>query len=867
MENTAAQLKQLYLLRDIDDEALSRIAAVGREENYAAGAYIYRRDEEGRFFYFILSGKIELIQQKPGEPTRVCGHIVTGGHFGEVALMTGKPRSISVRTLTETKLLAFDRDSFRNVLLANPAIHLAISRALAERLSLASEGRWQFGRNITALPTGNTAPLPEMLASSRQTAPDRTNSTEDADLHFAHLVRRRIEDLSRDLAPLLLVGETGTGRRLVAKQLHAHSPNNSSPYQELDLRQLEPWLWEGNLFGQERDSFPFTEGRQLGIFEQIDGGTVVLHHAELLSNDLQDRLFEGITTGTFKAVNSALKQPFQVRLILISETDLASLVQQCIFKKNFAGLFEKHQFTIPSLREHKRDLPTLVDFYLHHFNKEYGRQVKRISADALGLLMNYDWPGNLNELSSVIQRAVIVSSREELVSEQILLGLPRSEGRMLYNLLRFPEIRRLWESRLFPIMPKIIVSSLFCLGILVLLFGSREPTRNIGITLCWYVGWPLLIFSFFFLPRFWCSICAMSAPGKMIQKFVRPTRRVPWIITRCSAWIMAILCLVVFWVEIVWDAYRNTLLTASILLSIASGSFLFSLLFERNVWCRYLCPLGALNAVFSMPSILALRANRQLCDNQCREHACYLGTEELPGCPMFRHPFLVDNNRDCTLCGNCIKNCKLHSIQLNLRLAPEELWSIQDPRLADSFLVTTLGAVFFSLACRPKLYHLLAPLTGSIDVASVTPLTGSLVFWATALTGWVIFCLFCLLHAICFKKKFRPLASMLGYGLIPVVLGGFLAFYVRMFLEGAWRLLPNLLALFGMDIDYGTIELLSPNGTATLLYLIVLGGLVSSFYAIYRIISRLHAPGLKLRHLFLPMLHALLLGLLFLKGL
>jgi ferredoxin len=402
--------------------------------------------------------------------------------------------------------------------------------------------------------------------------------------------------------------------------------------------------------------------------------------------------------------------------------------------------------------------------------------------------------------------------------------------------------------------------------VLVLLFGSREPTRNIGITLSWYVGWPLLIFSFFFLPRFWCSICTMSAPGKILQNMIKPTRRLPALITRYSAWIMAILCLVLFWVEIVWDAFQNTLLTAAILLSIAGGALLFSLFFERNVWCRYLCPLGALNAIFSMPSILALRANRQLCDNQCREHACYLGTEELPGCPMFRHPFLVDNNRDCTLCGNCIKNCRLHSIQLNLRLAPEELWGIQEPRLADSFLVTALGAVFFNLARRPELQHMLRSLTGSTDDASFTPLSGSLIFWATALAGWGIYCLFCLLHAFLFIKPFNRLASMLGYGLIPLVLGGFLAYYVRMFLEGAWRLLPNLLAFFSLEMNTATMKLPGAGGAATALHLIVLGGLVSSLYAIYRIMARLHAPQLKMRHLVLPWLYTVMLGALFLKG-
>jgi len=863
---TTAQLKELYLLRDLKEEALGRIAAAGREINYGPRVYIYRHGEVGDSFFFILSGKIELIRHLPGGELRVCGHIGRGGHFGEVALLTGRPRSISIRTLTDTRLLAFDSKTFHTVLLADQAVHLAMDRALAERLCLTSEGLWEFGMDIKAQPTDLRADVsaPERPAAGRRTASERSGSPFNGDLQFGRQVNRWIVHFSRDAAPLLMMGEAGTGRRLVARRLHAQGSDSTRPYTELDLREFEPWIWEGRLFGQEKDAFPFAEGRQLGVFEQMNGGTVVLHHAELLSRDLQDHLYETLSAGTFSALNGDVRQPFRIRLILISETDLDSLKKQGIFTPHFADLFDNHHFTIPPLREHKRDLPALVDFYLDHFNREYGRKVKRISADALGLLMNYDWPGNLTELSTVIQRAVVVGSQKELVSEQILLGLPRTEGRFLFNLLRLPRVRSLWESRLFPAVPKIIVTTLFCLGILVLFFGSRDATRNIGITLNWFVGWPLLIFSFFFLPRFWCSVCAMSAPGALLQKFVRPRQRVPLYITRYSAWIMALLCLVVFWVEIVWDAYHNTLLTAAILLSIAAGALVCSLLFERNAWCRYLCPLGGLNAVFSMPSIVALRANRQLCDNQCSEHACYLGFEGQPGCPMFRHPFLVDNNRDCTLCGNCIKNCRLHSIQLNLRLAPEELWSIQEPRLADSFLVTALGAVFFNLAWRPQLYELFRPLTGFIRADGFSPLFGSLIFWGTALGGWAIYSFCCLLQGILFDKPFRRLASLLGYGLIPLVLGGFLAFYVRMFLREFWRLVPNLLDLFGLDMPVGPIELLGREATSTLMHLIILGGLASTLYAISRIIARLHPPQAKRRHLLLPFLYASLLGFLFL---
>jgi len=162
------------------------------------------------------------------------------------------------------------------------------------------------------------------------------------------------------------------------------------------------------------------------------------------------------------------------------------------------------------------------------------------------------------------------------------------------------------------------------------------------------------------------------------------------------------------------------------------------------------------------------------------------------------------------------------------------------------------------------LHELLRPLGAFLHADGFSPLFGSFVFWGSALSGWALFSLCCLLQSLFFDKPFRRLASLLGYGLIPLVLGGFLAFYVRMFLRESWRLLPNLLDLFGLNMAAGSFELLSPETTATLLHLIILGGLASTLYAVFRIIARLHAPRPKRRHLLLPFLYALLLGVLFL---
>ena len=838
---TIAELQQAYLFKKLAASELETIASAAQEAVYEAGEYVYKEGDRGETFYVITEGKVELIAREQGNTACVYGHVSAGGHFGEISLFTGKPRSLSVRTITKVRVLCFDHETFESVLLANPVLHRAFDQALAERLVISSKGAQDFGITVKPIRPSIRESSPTPHIGDTGPAPGQTagiNFQEEIDL--TSKIRSQIERFAADSGPLLITGEPGTGRKLVAKQIHLHSDKMSEPSIELDLCRFDPWIWEEKLFGRERDAFPYSPGRQLGVFEQLHHGTVVLYNAEHLSKGLQNKLYEAVTTGRFSTIDGKGYQPFRVRLIFIAGCNLTALENESVFIPELIALLSDRVFSLPPLREHKRDIKTLVDYYLKRYSAEYNKGVTNISPDALGLLMNYHWPGNLTELSNVIQRAVMLTEEDQIISEQILLGLPRTEGRLVYNLLRIPKVRSIIESRLYPVLPKIIVSIIFGIGILTLFLDPQEPEKNFGLALSWYVGWPLLIASFFFLPRFWCSVCALSAPGKLVQKFIQPTRRLPSILTANSNWIMAILCLVVFWVEVVWNAYQSPWLTAMILLTITFGALLFSILFQRYAWCRYVCPLGGLNAIFSMPSILELRANRQMCENQCTDHACYRGTNETPGCPMFRHPFLVDNNKDCILCGRCIKNCRYRSTQLNLRLAPRELWSIQEPRHADSFLIVALGAVFFLMAQHGAFQSFIHEtlLFGISNSHVRAAITGTLVFWGIIALAWIAYSLLCWIQAVIMSMEYQKVRAALGYGLIPLVLGGYLAFYTKMFFQGGWRLVPNFLLLFGIETTPAEFHFISQQGISTILNITILGGMLACLYSTYKIFSQ-----------------------------
>lgn len=860
----ANDLKHAYLFQGLSGPELEQIVSRGREKKIGAGEYVYHKGDEGKDFYVIAEGKVELIVDRHGDFSCVSGQISTGGHFGEVSLLTGKPRSLSVRAMIPTTLQVFDAEAFTTVLLANNRIHRTLDKALAERLSLASDS-WS-GSEASGLSPGHPDRSFPAASAARQhigpgdgTGAGRDNVEEDFEL--ARKIRRQIHSFGTLSDPLLISGEPGTGRRLAAKQIHLQGAQRSQAYIELDIREFDAWIWEGKLFGYKQDSFPFASGRQLGILEQIHQGTLVFFHAEELSRELQHKLCDACRRGSFRSVGSATDQPLGMRLVFITDGDLASQEENDIFIPELVQLLAPHQFALPPLREHKQDIVPLVQFYLKRYNGELNKRVRGVTADALGMLVKYDWPGNLTELASVIHRAVMVAQGEEIVPEQIFLGPPRREGRISFNLLRFPAVRKLFEGSVLQGLGR-WVFVLFCLILLALFLGPQDPAKNLGITLCWYVGWPLLIISFFFLPRFWCSICALSAPGKMLQKHIRPERRFPPLLARHSGWIMALLCLVVFWAEIVFNAYDRPWLTGVILLVIAGGALLFSMLFERYTWCRYACPLGALNAVFSMPSVLELRANREMCMNQCRDHTCFRGTEEVPGCPMFRHPFLVDNNKDCILCGRCIRNCSLRSIELNFRLAPQELWSLRETRLSDNFLIVALGTIYFFLAGHDLFFDRAAVFASLLaaKTAASPVMAGTLFFWGGILLGWTGYLLLSFLQGMVLARESLKVATVFGYGLLPLVLGGYLAYYADMFIQGAWRIGPNVLDLFAVNHAMQEFHLLTQAGKSTLLHTILLGGIFASLYAVFKIFSRLEGRNFRLFHLALPLLTVLGIG-------
>lgn len=841
-------LQRSILFKDADSSELKTFSEASFVSIVPKGEFVYKQGESSDTFFVIALGEAELFVECDDSSQGSVGRIGPGGHFGETTILTGKSRSLSVKALFDLVLICFDKVTFLELLLRNPKIHKQLDVTLAERLQVAFMGQAEVKNRKrpedqarfedVLLFKGDDQEIPLGVGSSPVDRKEEVWKSKTA-----KLTQRVIDKFAKNNDPYLLTGESGTGKRMITRQIHCQSENEAGMYQEFDLRDYSSDAIAEKLFGREKDNLPFFQMGQTGILEQSCGGTVVFLHAQLMKYDLQQRLLNAIKSGIYFREDSDEQIALQCRLVFVCTREIEKLQKtDCFLPQLWKHLIPQH-FRVPALKEHKRDLPRFINYYLDRYSKEYGKNIHRVSKDTLGLLMNYDWPGNLSELSSVLKRAVMLSKKDEIITDQILLGLPKTEGKWEFNLLRISAIRHFFESKAYPLVPQIIVGIILLFAVSMLFFGPAEADDNIGITISWALGWPLLFISFFVLARTWCSVCTLATPGILLQALAKPKRKTPRIIKENSGWIMAVLCIIVMWVEIVWNAYDSPFLSGCIILAITIGSMIFSVLYTRRAWCRYLCPLGAINAIFAMPSILELRSNRHLCLNRCTQHSCFRGASgDEVGCPMFQHPFMVDNNRDCIFCGKCVKNCENQSILLNLRLAPQELWDIKIPRKADSFLIVALSAIFFPFAMHNSFYttmeQLQLGLAGKgLDLSIYT--IGSGLFFGGILLFEIGYYLMVHIQSKISGVGKAKLLPFLGYGFIPMVLGGYLAVHFEILVTEVWRLVPNFQLLFGMEPDYQSVRLLSPGATTVLQSLVVFGGLFASMYATYRIKSKL----------------------------
>jgi PAS domain S-box-containing protein len=224
----------------------------------------------------------------------------------------------------------------------------------------------------------------------------------------------KVEQIASSDTTVLVLGETGTGKELVARAIHSLSPRKDRTLVKVNCATLPSNLIESELFGHEKGSFTGAHARQLGRFEVANGATLFLDEIGELPPELQPKLLRVIQDGEFERLGSSGTIKADVRVIAATNRNLEEEVRRGRFREDLWYRLNIFPITVPPLRERMEDIALLVDFFVNKISKRLGKSIERIPTSVMNALQDYQWPGNVRELENVLERAVINSSGSKL---------------------------------------------------------------------------------------------------------------------------------------------------------------------------------------------------------------------------------------------------------------------------------------------------------------------------------------------------------------------------------------------------------------------------------------------------------------------
>ena len=232
-------------------------------------------------------------------------------------------------------------------------------------------------------------------------------------------VFKLIGQVARSRATVLIAGETGTGKELIAAAVHHHSPRRSGPFVRLNCASLAESLLESELFGHERGAFTGAHSRRMGRFEQARNGTLFLDEVSEIPMPLQVKLLRFLQERQFERVGGNETLTVDVRMVAASNLNLAEMVKEGTFREDLYYRLNVVQIDVPPLRARRSDIPLLAEFFLRKHAQEDGLPARRLSNDAISALLSYPWPGNVRELENAMERAVVLAEGETITGESL----------------------------------------------------------------------------------------------------------------------------------------------------------------------------------------------------------------------------------------------------------------------------------------------------------------------------------------------------------------------------------------------------------------------------------------------------------------
>jgi DNA-binding NtrC family response regulator len=281
---------------------------------------------------------------------------------------------------------------------------------------------------------------------SKQAGKNLADARDLPELVFKSKAMQQVMDTIRRVAEtdanVLLLGENGTGKDLIAQALHAHSRRSRENFVKVDLGAITETLFESELFGHVKGAFTDAREDRPGRFEAADGGTIFLDEIGNLGLGLQAKLLTVLQNRTVARVGANRSRPVDVRLIVATNQNLYEAVKQRTFRQDLLYRINTIEIQLPSLRDRPDDIEVLAQHFLKQFAQKYNRKVTHFSAALLKEMYRYPWPGNVRELQHAVERAVIMAQQESLQPEDFFFRDSPPEEGMDFNTMNLDDMEK-----------------------------------------------------------------------------------------------------------------------------------------------------------------------------------------------------------------------------------------------------------------------------------------------------------------------------------------------------------------------------------------------------------------------------------------
>ena len=801
---------------------------------YPKDATVLRPNALVESMYFLYSGEIHIVEINEEGGERSIARLRAGDFFGERALLAGETGKYSMVATKESTLLELRKEQLNALLQKKPELNQAFYRMVLTKLRSAqaeSESKGERKDNLKNIITSTDV---QIIGDDKKIVE----------------ARKKIETLAKEGNAALIIGPSGTGKKTFARYFHKVSPHPDYPYVEYSALDEEKSNPGAALFGVEADPQSTHMKGQVGYLEMIGMGTLTITHAEHLDVHQQSKLVTYLKFGWFHRNYGQVSVKASTRIIFLATGTEAELLDK--FIPELREELKNRTIVLPSLTQRLKDIPILADHYLKAFARKNGKRVSGLSREATEKLVSYAWPGNVKELENVIERSAIVSSEDVIIPGDLIFVLPSEKEIHKINILRRDRIRDFIRH---PLFPRVLVwFNMFVVLVMAgfTLYGGTRPAghplqefgNNAGMVITWLIWFPILPISAFLFGRVWCGMCPIAGIGELAARVKRFNWPVPQFIKRMDFWLVIIAFLLIDYLEVFFGVPDAPWATGMLLVIIIGLSAVFTVLYERKTFCRYLCPLAGMLGAYSTLSVLEVRGNKKVCQTQCGTMNCYKGTERAEGCPMFSYPASLETNSRCMMCMNCVKSCENRGVQINLRPPLQELWHQSAPLFSLSFF----GVMLVGMMANKQFPNLTYWLTKEQALGWTEATSHPVLFVFFLAAAIVPFTLASALSAAASQEKTSENMARYGIAFIPLAFSGHMAHVTHEWLgDGIYVLLQYLGKVYNSivhGIPIGSREVvISPfvNGSIVtfLKVVFVLGGFAGSCFALVMIARRL----------------------------